>query len=162
MTQQLSRRTSPVLCASLAAVLLAPAASARAGQDASRPSYVQPETVQGWLDEGRPVIWLDVRAADEFEAGHIPGARNIVYDQVDALAGELPHAHPIVVYCIHSTHRAPEAARALKASGFDHVFVLEGGIVAWQVAGFTIRAQDLAKAPAILPYTERCSQTAHP
>ena len=150
------------LWVSLAAILLALPRAGAAEEAVSRPAYVEPKTVSTWLEAGREVIWLDVRAADEFKAGHILGAINIVFDQVLSLSGRLPHDQPIVVYCIHSTHRAPEAARALKRAGFDNVFVLEGGIVAWQVAGFTIRAQDLAKAPAILPYTERCSQKAQP
>ena len=139
-----------------AILLLALAGETRAEEDARRPPYVEPRQVQAWLDQGRPVTWLDVRAADEFATGHIAGARNIVYDQVASIIPELSRNGPIVLYCIHSAHRAPEAARALMAAGFDHVYVLEGGIVAWQAAGLPIRAADLAKAPAILPYTERC------
>jgi len=110
------------------------------------------------MEEEKPVTFLDVREADEFAAGHLPGAINIHYDQVASRADQLPHEHPIVIYCIHSAHRAPEAAKSLQALGFDNVWVLEGGIVAWQAEGLSIHAADLAKPPTILPLTKRCDE----
>jgi rhodanese-related sulfurtransferase len=142
---------------STALMLLALSGAARAGEGDARPTYVEPREVQTWLEAGRTITWLDVRQADEFAAGHIAGAANIPHDQVTSLAATLPHGQPIILYCIHSAHRAPEAAKTLRAAGFDDVSVLEGGIVAWREAGLPIQAADLANAPAILPYTERCS-----
>ncbi len=124
--------------------------------------YVLPETVKSWLEHGQAVSFLDVREADEFHAGHIPGARNIPHDQVPGLSGELPHNQPIVVYCIHSAHRAPEAAKALRAQGFDNAYVMEGGIVAWDAGGQPIRASDLTRQPKILPLTNRCADKEKP
>src|SRR3989338_3242334 len=129
-----------------ALLLLALSGAARAGEGDARPTYVEPRKVQTWLDEGRPVTWQDVRQADEFTAGHIAGALNVPYDQVAPLAATLPHDQPIVLYCIHSAHRAPEAAKALRAAGFDNVSVLEGGIVAWREAGLPIPAPHLPHA----------------
>ncbi len=122
----------------------------------TRAVYVSPEVAKAWLEQGRPITLLDVRAADEFAAGHIKGAINIHYDQVASLVDQLSHDTPIVLYCIHSAHRAPEAAKTLRQLGFQDAYVMEGGIVAWQAAGFPIQASDLAKAPTILPKTERC------
>lgn len=136
---------------------VASVARAESTTSQSRPdSYVSPETVKGWLDASQPVTFLDVRESDEFEAGHLPGARNIPYHRVESIADELPYDRPIVVYCIHSAHRAPEAATTLRRLGFANAYVLEGGIVAWQSGGLAIRASDLAKAPTILQKTERC------
>ena len=125
---------------------------------ASSTPYVTPNTVRSWMEENKPITFLDVRAADEFAAGHIKGAISIRYDQVASLADQLPHDQPIVLYCIHSSHRAPEAAKTLRQLGFQNTYVMEGGIVAWQVAGFPIQARDLAKPPTILPLTERCDE----
>ena len=122
----------------------------------SRVPYVTPEVVKSWLEQGRPITLLDVRASDEFVAGHIANAINIHYDQVASLTTQLSHDEPIVLYCIHSAHRAPEAAKTLRQLGFQNAYVMEGGIVAWQAAGFPIQASDLAKTATILPKTERC------
>ncbi len=123
---------------------------------ASSPRFIDPSSVKAWLDHGQPVVFLDVREADEFTAAHLLGAINVVYDQVATLAESLPHDRPIVVYCIHSTHRAPEAAKTLTQLGFANAYVLEGGITAWHAGGLTIHSSDLTKQPQILPYTNRC------
>jgi len=122
--------------------------------------YVAPAEVKSWQGQGRQVFFLDVREADEFEAGHLPGAKNILWTEVASLIRQLPTDRPIVTYCIHSAHRAPEAAKTLRKLGFPNVYVLEGGIVAWQAGGLTLHASDIAKAPAILPVQERCKAAA--
>lgn len=126
--------------------------------EAPTSTYISPAAVKVWLEEGKTVTFLDVRQADEFEAGHLINAINIHYDHVASLADQLPHDQPIVLYCIHSAHRAPAAAKTLQGLGFSNTYVLEGGIVAWQAGGLSIRANDLAKPPTILPKTERCEQ----
>jgi rhodanese-related sulfurtransferase len=109
----------------LVGLLVFPAVSI--GSEAARPEarvpYVSPATVQVWLAEGQRITFLDVREADEFAAGHLPGARNIVWDQVASLADQLPHEQPIVLYCIHSAHRAPQAAKTLQRLGFPNAYL---------------------------------------
>lgn len=124
--------------------------------------FVQPQAVKEWIQQGTTVTFLDVREADEFAAGHLPEARNIPHDQVMAIAAELPHDQPVVIYCIHSTHRAPEAAKTLRRLGFDNAYVMEGGIAAWEAGGQTILASDPTQPPKILPFTERCANKPKP
>ncbi len=134
--------------------LLPTALSAQENLQTTSAPYVTHETVKEWVDQGLAVTFLDVRQSKEFHAGHLPGAINVVFDQVAAMRDELPTDRPIVTYCIHSAHRAPEAAKTLRQLGFDNAYVLEGGIVAWQAGGLTIRATDLAQDPTILPQPE--------
>jgi thiosulfate sulfurtransferase len=149
-----------ILSAVAALLMSAATAAASDSPQASRPRYVSPATVQAWLSEGSPVTFLDVREADEFAAGHIPVAVNIPHEDVASLADQLPRDQTIVLYCIHSAHRAPQAAQTLGALGFTNVYVLEGGIVAWQANGLTIRARNAVGPPTILPKTERCEPKA--
>ncbi len=118
--------------------------------------YVTPAMLKEWQQQGREIVFLDVREADEFSAGHLPGAVNIHYTEVPGMAGTLPKDRPIVTYCIHSARRAPEAAKTLRKLGFTNAYVLEGGIVAWQAGGLSLRA-NTARAPKILPYSDRCA-----
>ncbi len=143
------------------AVCVPPTLCAEEEHAASVP-FVQPQTVKAWVKEGTAVMFLDVREADEFAAAHIPGARNIPHDHVATIAAELPHDAPIVVYCIHSTHRAPEAAKTLRQLGFDNAYVMEGGLAAWEAGGQTILAEDPKQSPKILPFTERCANKPKP
>ncbi|MBI2173701.1 MAG: rhodanese-like domain-containing protein [Candidatus Omnitrophica bacterium] len=146
-----------MLSAGFAAFLFCPRISTAEGTSSEQASYVSSAEVQEWFAQGKSVHFLDVREKDEFEAGHIAGAINIPYDQVRELIPQLSKNDPIVVYCIHSAHRAPEAAKTLKHEGFENVYVLEGGIVGWQAGGLSIQASDLAKTPTVLPKTERCA-----
>ncbi|KRM23640.1 ArsR/SmtB family transcription factor [Latilactobacillus graminis] len=45
------------------------------------------------------VCLIDLRPADEFASRHLPGARNVPYDQLERRQSELPKDKEIVVYC---------------------------------------------------------------
>src|SRR6266545_963294 len=68
----------------------------------------------------RDVVLVDVRPPDEFEAGHIEGARSIPVDELDRRLDELPAGLEVIAYC-----RGPfcayahEAVRTLRAKGRD-------------------------------------------
>jgi rhodanese-related sulfurtransferase len=81
--------------------------------------------------EQRPFL-LDVRAADEFAAGHIPGAVNISVDDLRGRLGELPAGSPLVVYC-QVGMRGYLATRILRHSGFDATNI-SGGYKSYQLA----------------------------
>lgn len=87
------------------------------------------------------VTVLDVRPEEEFIQGHLPGARNIPYTDLDQRLSELPKDTEIVAYC-----RGPycvfavEAVAALRARGFKAVR-LEDGFPEWKAAGMAIETQ---------------------
>lgn len=76
-------------------------------------------------------IILDVRRADEFAAGHIPGAINIPNESIGkAEILELPDkGQLILVYC-RSGNRSKQASSKLVALGYTNV-VEFGGIIDW-------------------------------
>lgn len=78
---------------------------------------------------------VDVRTAEEYRDGHVPGALNVPYDQIGARAGVLDVARdaPIVVYC-RTGKRAAIAQRTLEGLGYTHVRLLDGSFQAWQAA----------------------------
>lgn len=75
---------------------------------------------------------VDVRTPEEFDAGHIEGAQNIDYynENFSAQANELDKNQPVYLYC-RSGKRSSDAAKQLKELGFEQVYELEGGILAW-------------------------------
>src|SRR3989338_8141507 len=79
--------------------------------------YILPQAVRAWQAEGRPFTFIDVRAPEEYSAGHIPGAINIPYDDIERRELEVDKNKPQVVYCIYSAWRAPYAANALADLG---------------------------------------------
>jgi ArsR family transcriptional regulator len=84
------------------------------------------------------VTILDVRPADEFAHGHVPGAMNIPEIELMRRLDELPPGSLIVAYC-----RGPycvmsfEAVAALRNKGFK-AMRLEDGYPEWKAAGFPI------------------------
>ena len=79
------------------------------------------------IDGGAEV--LDVRNDDEWENGHVPGARHIPLDQLEARGGELPKDQRIYVICAGGG-RSMKAATALIGAGLDAVNVA-GGTNKW-------------------------------
>ncbi len=85
-----------------------------------------------------PVV-IDVRTFEEYAAGHIPGAVNIPFDQVAQRIAEIDAPHGVALYCMVGP-RARKGESALLAASYQKVFHLEGGLAAWQAAGFPIEA----------------------
>jgi rhodanese-related sulfurtransferase len=93
---------------------------------------------------------VDVRLPEEWEAGHIDGAKHIPLDSLSTRAGELDRSRPVVLYC-RSGDRSSGVADALEASGWD-VTSMEGGLVAWVEKGLPIEPQNgEVAAPSGLP-----------
>lgn len=93
---------------------------------------VAPEAVKTLLDQGQPVILLDVREPFEFEKVHIPGAVFIPLGQLSQRLGELDRDADIITYCHHGM-RSMAAASILRAAGFQRVQSMAGGIDGWSL-----------------------------
>lgn len=76
--------------------------------------------------EGARII--DVRTAQEFNSGHVPGAENVPLDTIESLKAA-PDT-PIFVYC-QSGARSAQAARLLEGRGFLDAMNL-GGIMSYR------------------------------
>ncbi len=96
---------------------------------------VSAKALEQRLGEARLVV-LDVRTPEEFAAGHVPGAVNVPYDQVEARLAELSGAknQDVVLYC-RSGRRAQVAAGVLAQAGFTRLSHLEGDFPGWSEAG---------------------------
>lgn len=87
---------------------------------------------------GGLVTVLDVRPADEFAVGHVPGAVNIPLDELEARLAELDPGQEIVAYC-RGTYcvLSFEAVAALRDRGFK-ALRLEEGLPEWKAAGLSV------------------------
>ena len=78
---------------------------------------------------------VDFSGTAEFEKGHIPGSKNVVMSQFDPESKLLANAKALPVVAVCRTGQASSgAAKRLKDAGFEHVYWLDGGILAWQQA----------------------------
>jgi len=91
-------------------------------------------------------LLIDVREADEFHAGHIPGALNIPRGILEFKLTNDPALEDrglnIVIYCKNSG-RSALSAKAMKEMGYMHVQSIAGGIEAWQEANKPVITPEL-------------------
>lgn len=79
----------------------------------------------------RRVQLIDVREGDDYNAGHILGARNIPFYEIKQRHVELRKDQPIYLY-ENGAHAAYRAALQLKKHGFEDIYVLKGGYENWE------------------------------
>ena len=95
------------------------------------------EAVQ--LINRKDAVVLDVREPGEYGSGHIVGARNIPLGVLEKRAVELEkfRSRPLLLTCGTGT-RSQAASGGLKKLGFSDVYVLSGGMHAWQQANLPV------------------------
>ena len=89
------------------------------------------------IQQHEPIIVVDVRAAEDYAKGHIPGAVNLPKDKWHSYQGL--HKHVVnVLYCYTPTcHLAASAAAEFADKGYP-VMEMEGGFEAWKENDFEI------------------------
>ncbi|MEO6066878.1 MAG: rhodanese-like domain-containing protein [Gemmatimonadales bacterium] len=112
--------------------------------------YWTVDAIDWWREQERPLVTVsqisaeelakashnvvDVRAASEWELGHLNGATHIPLPELAGRIGELPTDRPLVLQC-GSGARSMIAASLLQAHGIAGVVNLSGGYSAWLKAG---------------------------
>jgi len=105
------------------------------------------QTLHGWIDGGRDFDLVDTLPPTAFEKAHLPGAINIVSDEILARAPrEVPDkARNVVVYCASAKcKRAGLSAERLERLGYRRVHHFVGGKRAWREAGFALTGTEAA------------------
>lgn len=84
-------------------------------------------------------IALDVRDDKEFRSGHILNAVHIPLPLLEERLQELDAQKdkPVIAYC-RTGQRSAQAAVVLRKQGFERVYKLGGGVLAWQGAGLPL------------------------
>ncbi len=118
------KRTSILLAGTIVIALIAAATIAAQGRTSAK-RIGAAELEKLLADSASKTLLVDVRTAEEFAAGHIPGSVLFPYDQMDRraadfrkLAGAMDRS--IVVYC-RSGRRSAIAAETLVKLGFTDV-----------------------------------------
>ena len=83
-------------------------------------------------------VLIDVREADEFAAGHLPGAvlvpRGLLEFKLSGTPALSGRDLKVVLYC-KTSGRAALAAQAMQSTGYLNVSSVAGGFDAWAAAG---------------------------
>jgi len=96
-----------------------------------------PVELKRYMDEKDAIKIIDVRQAEHFKEGHIPGAVNLTMDKWDSLEG-LDKGKVNIIYCYsHVCHLAANAAFKFAEKGYS-VMELDGGFKTWTDHNMTV------------------------
>jgi rhodanese-related sulfurtransferase len=92
---------------------------------------VSPQDLIRLMNQGALV--LDLRPQEQFQAGHLAGARQMNGEQILKAADTLKkHKEKLVVVYDDTGNLGAAAVRQLNAQGFTKAFALRGGLTAWR------------------------------
>jgi rhodanese-related sulfurtransferase len=82
-------------------------------------------------------LLIDVRELDEWQAGHVAGARHIPLGELTARLEELPRDQELLLFC-RSGARSGRATQFLRGQGYTQARNVTGGIIAWAQQGLPL------------------------
>jgi sulfur-carrier protein adenylyltransferase/sulfurtransferase len=114
----------------------------------SRVEEVDPSEVRAALNgnangngNGHGVVLLDVRESEEWDAGHIPGAKHVprgyLESRVEGAIGA-DRSQRVVVYCASGQRSALAADTLKELLGYEDVASMNGGITLWKDRGYDV------------------------
>jgi sulfur-carrier protein adenylyltransferase/sulfurtransferase len=104
----------------------------------TRIDEIDPAAARDQATNGAVVV--DVREADEWAAGHVPGAKHVPKSYFETrIEGTVPdRSQHVILYC-QSGNRSAWAARTLLDDlGYEHVESMTGGFTLWKDRGYEV------------------------
>lgn len=100
---------------------------------------ISPTDVHHLNQEAGGIKIVDVREKDEFAEISSPLAENFPLSSFDAaaFAKKLERRSPVYMLC-RSGKRSLRAAQLLESAGFESVYNIDGGMIAWEEAGLPV------------------------
>ena len=120
-----------------------------AGQEWQTVTAIQ---LNDWLQQSRPLLVLDLRTAQLYRSGTIPGAMYAGSDPMGFLPDSRRGSIVLITDKAVTGQQLRQWLKRLREGG-HHVFLLQGGIAAWQQAGFAVEqpvTQNIR--PGTVPY----------
>src|SRR3954452_18352994 len=89
---------------------------------------------------GDNVVVVDVRETDEWDAGHVPGARHVPRGHLESrIEGAAPdRSQRVVLYCASGNRSALAAHTLREMLGYENVESMTGGITLWKDRGYDV------------------------
>ena len=99
---------------------------------------IDPSEARELLDEG--IVLVDVREAEEYAAGHLPGAKHVPRSYLETrIEGVVPdRSAQVILYCQSGNRSAFGARTLVEELGYEHVRSMKGGITLWKDRGYEV------------------------
>jgi len=88
-------------------------------------------------EKGETVRVIDIRQPAELNSGIIPGAEALPMHTIPLRMNELKRDEKLIMVC-RSGARSAQACMFLQQQGYDNVFNLRGGMIAWASNGLEV------------------------
>ena len=102
---------------------------------------VTAEALQAKIEAERQVVVYDIRTEGEYLEGHVPGAINILPQDIRTISQALPgnKRQPLVFYCRGAgCSLSRVAAMEAYKLGYEDIRIFPGGMPEWTKAGYPI------------------------
>jgi len=93
-------------------------------------AQITPVELKRRLDSGEQIDVIDVRESWELAIISLPFARHVRMIEILSRLPEIPRNHPVVFFC-RTGSRSTRTVEILQLRGYDNVYNLQGGILAW-------------------------------
>jgi rhodanese-related sulfurtransferase len=91
-----------------------------------------------WMNRRKAAV-LDLRSEEAFKAGHLPGAKHVLSNEITAKIEKLKldRKNPLILVC-ETGASSRKAISEVQKLGFTEVGALDGGVQAWQAAALPL------------------------
>ncbi len=96
-----------------------------------------------WLvarEKGEGLALIDVRRPEEYQAGHVPGAKLVPLNTLMAQLSEFPEQGDVFLICRSGARSAQAADYLARQCGRSNLINIDGGTMAWMQAGYPVDA----------------------
>jgi phage shock protein E len=102
------------------------------GETFRKITRLSPSKLKEAIEENPSLQLIDVRTPQEYKSGYIQAAKNIDVNSSDFIAkmSKQDKSKPVYLYC-RSGMRSAKASKLLVKMGFEEIFDLKGGYMAW-------------------------------
>jgi rhodanese-related sulfurtransferase len=121
---------------------------------------IDPQTLKAMLFDGRELALIDLREELTFSRSHLLWARSVPLSRLELRFARLvPRRDTRIVLCDEADGLVERAAKVLAAAGYSDLSYLQGGIAAWEKAGFELFSGVNVPSKAFGEYVEHASGT---
>lgn len=117
----------------------------KSGHDTGETPQITIDQLKEKIAEVKDLQIIDVRRRGEWEAGHVPDAKNIPLAELRRNLDKIDKGRPTAIICA-SGYRSSISTHILKEAGVAYVYNTIGGTNAWRNAGYDI--ETAASAPS--------------
>ena len=125
----------PVLTATFLAIL---GALIWTSVQANNTTALSPTDVTRLINHENAVV-VDIRGDNDFKQGHIVNSLHLPFEQLSHQKKKLERYHdrPLIMACKNG-QQGNAASRLLRKQGFDKIYSISGGLVAWESASLPL------------------------